>query len=91
MRQALSLALQNFSGAVILVSHDREMIATVCDELYLVHDGKCEVFDNDIAYYSAWLSETRKNQNKTAQNIEKENNQNVPRGTFNQNQEKSQK
>ncbi|WP_315043253.1 ATP-binding cassette domain-containing protein [Faucicola mancuniensis] len=90
MRQALSLALQNFSGAVILVSHDREMIATVCDELYLVHDGKCEVFDNDIAYYSAWLSETRKNQNKTAQNIEKENNQNVPRGTFNQNQEKSQ-
>lgn len=68
MRQALSLALQEFEGAVILVSHDREMIATVCDELYLVHDGKCEIFDNDIAYYTAWLSQVRKEQAKTAQN-----------------------
>ena len=66
MRQALSMALQEFEGAVILVSHDREMIANVCDELYLVHDGKCEIFDNDIAYYSQWLSETRKQQAKQA-------------------------
>ena len=66
MRQALSMALQEFEGAVILVSHDREMIANVCDELYLVHDGICEIFDNDIAYYSQWLSETRKQQAKQA-------------------------
>ncbi len=64
MRQALSLALQNFEGAVILVSHDREMIATVCDELFLVHDGRFEMFDQDIAYYSQWLSDMRKQQQK---------------------------
>ncbi|MFW2178124.1 MULTISPECIES: ATP-binding cassette domain-containing protein [unclassified Moraxella] len=72
MRQALSFALQEFEGAVILVSHDREMIATVCDELYLVHDGRCELFEQDIAYYSQWLSETRKKQAK-AQSESKKN------------------
>lgn len=71
MRQALSMALQEFEGAVILVSHDREMIANVCDELYLVHDGQCNIFDNDIAYYSQWLSQTRKQQAKQANDIKK--------------------
>lgn len=81
MRQALSLALQNFSGAVILVSHDREMIATVCDELYLVHDGKCEIFSEDIAYYSAWLSQMRKEQAKNQSEKDKATDNNVPRET----------
>lgn len=73
MRQALSLALQNFEGAVILVSHDREMIATVCDELYLVHDGRCELFEQDIADYSQWLADTRKQMAKQASKALKEN------------------
>lgn len=60
MRQALSVALQNFAGAVILVSHDREMIALVCDELYLVHNGQCKPFDGDITAYSDWLASTKK-------------------------------
>lgn len=60
MRQALSVALQNFAGAVILVSHDREMIALVCDELYLVHNGQCKPFDGDITAYSDWLTSTKK-------------------------------
>lgn len=60
MRQALSVALQNFAGAVILVSHDREMIALVCDELYLVHNGQCKPFDGDITAYSDWLANTKK-------------------------------
>ncbi|WP_394261156.1 ATP-binding cassette domain-containing protein [Moraxella boevrei] len=81
MRQALSLALQNFSGAVILVSHDREMIANVCDELYLVHDGKCEEFTDDINAYSAWLSQVKKEQAKMANDKAE---QNVPRGTSTQ-------
>lgn len=72
MRQALTLTLQNFAGAVILVSHDREMIANVCDSLYLVHDGQCTVFDDDISAYSRWLAETRKQQAE----------QNVPRETM---------
>ena len=82
MRQALSFALQEFAGAVILVSHDREMIATVCDELYLVHDGQCEIFDNDIAYYSAWLSQVRKEQAKGKQLEKSATQQNVPRETI---------
>lgn len=60
MRQALTLALQGFAGAVVLVSHDRELIANVCDELYLVHDGKVDEFTGDIADYGKWLKDSRK-------------------------------
>lgn len=60
MRQALTLALQGFTGAVVLVSHDRELIANVCDELYLVHDGKVAEFAGDIGDYGKWLKEVRK-------------------------------
>jgi ATP-binding cassette subfamily F protein 3 len=59
MRQALTIALQGFKGAVVLVSHDRELIANVCDELYLVHDGIIEEFDGDIGDYGKWLAEKR--------------------------------
>lgn len=76
MRQALSLALQNFVGAVILVSHDRELIANVCDELYLVHDGQCDIFDKDITDYSQWLNEIRKQQQKQLTAEKKQANEN---------------
>lgn len=75
MRDALSLALQNFEGAVILVSHDRRMIANVCDELFLVHEGRCESFDEDIAYYSNWLKQAKKEQSQKLQSVEKIDNQ----------------
>ncbi|MDE0491765.1 ATP-binding cassette domain-containing protein, partial [Psychrobacter sp. A3] len=65
MRQALTLALQGFKGAVVLVSHDRELIANVCDELYLVHDGQIDAFDGDISDYGKWLSEKRKQENSS--------------------------
>ncbi len=70
MRQALTLALQGFEGAVVLVSHDRELIANVCDQLYLVHDGKVEEFTGDIADYGKWLKESRK---MAVQNSDKSN------------------
>ncbi|GAB2642309.1 MULTISPECIES: ATP-binding cassette domain-containing protein [Psychrobacter] len=63
MRQALTIALQGFKGAVVLVSHDRELIANVCDELYLVHDGQIDEFDGDISDYGKWLAEKRKQEN----------------------------
>ncbi len=63
MRQALTIALQGFQGAVVLVSHDRELIANVCDELFLVHDGQIEEFDGDISDYGKWLAEKRKQEN----------------------------
>lgn len=60
MRQALTMALQGFAGAVVLVSHDRELIANVCDELFLVHDGRVDEFDGDIHDYGKWITEKRK-------------------------------
>ncbi len=65
MRQALTVALQGFEGAVVLVSHDRELIANVCDELYLVHDGQIDEFDGDISDYGKWLEQKRKQENAT--------------------------
>jgi len=60
MRQALTFALQSFEGAVVLVSHDRELVANVCDELYLVHDGAVDEFDGDIHDYGKWISDNKK-------------------------------
>lgn len=74
MRQALTLALQGFKGAVVLVSHDRELIANVCDELFLVHDGQIDEFDGDISDYGKWLAEKRKQENASDKNAGKKKN-----------------
>ncbi len=58
MRQALTVALQEYDGAVVLVSHDRHLLRTVADELYVVHDGRAETFDGDLDDYARWLAET---------------------------------
>jgi len=44
MRHAVSVALQSFEGGMVIVSHDRHLIKTVADTLWLVADGKLEVF-----------------------------------------------
>jgi ATP-binding cassette, subfamily F, member 3 len=59
MRHALTMALQDFEGAVVLVSHERQLIASVCDELLLVHGGKCTEFDGDLHDYANWLRQAR--------------------------------
>ncbi|WP_201576240.1 ABC-F family ATP-binding cassette domain-containing protein [Psychrobacter okhotskensis] len=74
MRQALTIALQGFEGAVVLVSHDRELIANVCDELFLVHDGQIDEFDGDISDYGKWLAEKRKQENSTDKSSSKKKN-----------------
>ena len=74
MRQALTIALQGFQGAVVLVSHDRELIANVCDELYLVHDGQLDEFDGDISDYGKWLAEKRKQENSQDKSTSKKEN-----------------
>ena len=55
MRQALNLALQSFTGAMVLVSHDRFLLESVCDEFYLVHDGQVSQFDGDLNDYRQFL------------------------------------
>lgn len=59
MRMALTMALQDFEGAVVLVSHERQLIASVCDELLLVHDGHSKDFDGDLNDYAVWLRQAR--------------------------------
>ncbi|MFV5492007.1 ATP-binding cassette domain-containing protein [Acinetobacter sp. ASP199] len=59
MRHALTMALQDFEGAVVLVSHERQLIASVCDELLLVHNSKCTEFDGDLVAYAEWLRQAR--------------------------------
>lgn len=61
MRLALSIALQEFEGAMIIVSHDRHMLRTVTDTLLLVHDGKVDDFSGDLDDYQAWVKENDKN------------------------------
>ncbi len=56
MRQALAMALQDYAGAVVMVSHDRHLMRTVSDRFLLVHDGRAREFDGDLDDYAAWLS-----------------------------------
>ena len=56
MRQALAVALQDYGGAVVLVSHDRHLLNTVADRFCIVHDGRVEPFDGDLDDYAHWLA-----------------------------------
>jgi ATP-binding cassette subfamily F protein 3 len=56
MRHALSEALQEFDGALVLVSHDRHLLRITCDTLLLVHAGGVEPFDGSLDDYPAWLA-----------------------------------
>lgn len=59
MRNALILALQNFEGALIVVSHDRDLITSVCDQLVLVADGRVCEFEGDMQDYAEHLKQAR--------------------------------
>jgi ATP-binding cassette subfamily F protein 3 len=56
MRDSLLLALQEFEGAVVVVSHDRGLLSSVCDEFVLVGHGEVMPFDGDLSDYATWLS-----------------------------------
>ena len=55
MRYAVEAALQEFSGAVIMVSHDRHMLTSTCNEFWLVAEGRCDKFEGDLDDYARWL------------------------------------
>ncbi len=71
VRHALTLALQGFEGSIILVSHDRHLLANTVDQFLLVAEGKVTEFDGDLDDYHQWLASQRQNQNAPA--IESEN------------------
>jgi ATP-binding cassette subfamily F protein 3 len=60
MRHALSVALQEYEGAIIVVSHDRHLLRSVTDQLLLVADGAVKPFDGDLDDYRDWLVEQKK-------------------------------
>jgi ATP-binding cassette subfamily F protein 3 len=59
MRDALTIALEEYTGAVVLVSHDRSLIRAVADELWLVADGSAKLFDGDLEDYKSWIEARR--------------------------------
>jgi ATP-binding cassette subfamily F protein 3 len=64
MRQALATALQDFSGAMVIVSHDRHLLRVTTDQLWLVHGGEVNEFDGSLDDYPAWLAaQSRSNGN----------------------------
>lgn len=74
MREALTEALIDFEGALVVVSHDRHLLRSTTDEFYLVHDSLVEPFEGDLEDYQKWLSETQKIENKQTSNLSDENN-----------------
>jgi len=61
MRHSLITALQDFAGAVIVVSHDRGLLRSVCDQFWLVAEGAVRDFDGDLEDYSNWLEKRGSN------------------------------
>lgn len=59
-REALTMALSQFEGALLLVSHDRHLLRSTCDSLILVHDGSCGAYDGDLDDYATLVLEHRK-------------------------------
>lgn len=59
MRHAISVALQDYQGAIILVSHDRHLLRSVTDRLYLVAHNTVSFFDGDIDDYRLWLKQQK--------------------------------
>jgi ATP-binding cassette subfamily F protein 3 len=59
MRHALTLALSEYEGAVVLVSHDRHLLRSTVDRFVLVADGRVAAFDGDLDDYRAWLDAQR--------------------------------
>ena len=59
MRHALNLALQEYEGAIVVVSHDRNLLRTTTESLWLVAHGAVIEFDGDLDDYRAWLNQAQ--------------------------------
>ncbi len=57
MREALSVALAEYPGALLLVSHDRHLLEAIAEKLWLVEDGRVREFDGDLNDYQNYLNE----------------------------------
>ncbi len=57
LRHALEIALQDYAGALVLVSHDRHLLESTCDTLWRVAGGTVQPFDGDLDDYASWLAQ----------------------------------
>lgn len=57
MREAIVMALQDFAGAIVVVSHDRHLLSSTTDEFYLVAHGKVAPFEGDLQDYYQWMQQ----------------------------------
>lgn len=67
VRHALTMALQSFEGALVLVSHDRNLLRNTVDEFWLVANGRVEPFTGDLTDYQNWMIEQRRNERQAEQ------------------------
>ena len=63
-REALVSALNNYQGAIVIVSHDPNMVERVADNLWLIKDGKCQDFDGDLEDYRQFTIQARREERK---------------------------
>jgi ATP-binding cassette subfamily F protein 3 len=71
MRLALTMALQDFGGAMVIVSHDRFLLRSVTDRWLMVADGSVQDYDGDLDEYRAWLTERRLRQEEGSASVGK--------------------
>ena len=74
-REALSVALNEFEGAMILVSHDRALLRAVCDEFWLVAHGRVAPFDGDLDDYQQFLLDDARRQREAEKRARMQNGQ----------------
>lgn len=72
VRHALTVAMQEFEGAVILVSHDRHLLRNTVDQFLLVANGTVSDFNGDLDDYQQWLSDQRKSEQQAESPTERE-------------------
>jgi len=65
-REALTVALSAYEGALLLVSHDRHLLRATVDQLWLVHDGRLAAFDGDLDDYAALVLASRRDRTESA-------------------------
>ncbi len=65
-REALTQALNNYTGAVIIVSHDPHLVECVADRLWIVADGTCKPYDDDLDAYRELVVRQRRREKETA-------------------------
>ena len=67
MRHALTMALQTYDGAMILVTHDRHLLRNTVDQLLLVHDARVDTYEQDVSAYESWVLSQQSSDGKPTQ------------------------